>query len=179
MIGVLCSHIICAYKNVNLDKIPRKYIHDRWTKKASQKPIFKVANIEDKEAEENQEKKMLKNEIWSEFHSYVSLIEDDTEGLKGFLKLLLDQKEILEKDKGGETAAQTSKALIMEGYVGTKLPPKCNILPPKQAKNKGSGKRIKGRIEEAMEENEKPKRLCRNCNQYGRHDSRNCPYERE
>ncbi|XP_074299205.1 uncharacterized protein LOC141630258 [Silene latifolia] len=49
------------------------------------------------------------------------------------------------------------------------------ILPPRQAKNKGSGKRMISRKQQCIAKAEKPKTLCRNCKQMAYHDKRNCP----
>ncbi|XP_074263231.1 protein FAR1-RELATED SEQUENCE 5-like [Silene latifolia] len=46
------------------------------------------------------------------------------------------------------------------------------ILPPRQAKNKGSGKRMISKKQQCIAKAEKPKRLCRNCKQMAHHDKR-------
>ncbi|XP_074299206.1 protein FAR1-RELATED SEQUENCE 9-like [Silene latifolia] len=63
----------------------------------------------------------------------------------------------------------------IETLLGSKIPTKAHILPPNQAKNKGSGRRMTSEKEKAMEEHAKPLRKCRACGEMARHDSRNCP----
>nr|GLL41968.1 protein FAR1-RELATED SEQUENCE 5-like [Ipomoea trifida] len=64
------------------------------------------------------------------------------------------------------------KRSIIEAVCGSSVPSEVSVLPPKKAKNKGSGKRIKGFKEIAIEESKK-ERTCKTCNKPG-HDSRNC-----
>ncbi|XP_074293561.1 protein FAR1-RELATED SEQUENCE 5-like [Silene latifolia] len=49
------------------------------------------------------------------------------------------------------------------------------ILPPKQVRNKGNGKRLLSRRNESIAKAQKPKRLCACCKQMANHDKRNCP----
>ncbi|XP_074299831.1 protein FAR-RED IMPAIRED RESPONSE 1-like [Silene latifolia] len=49
------------------------------------------------------------------------------------------------------------------------------IHPPEQARNKGSGKRLKSAKEQAIEKVAKPKRLCAYCKERVTHDRRTCP----
>ncbi|KAG9442438.1 hypothetical protein H6P81_018292 [Aristolochia fimbriata] len=50
-----------------------------------------------------------------------------------------------------------------------------DIHPPEISKTKGSGKRLKGEKEKAVEQSNKIKRLCEGCNELANHDKRNCP----
>ncbi|XP_074299569.1 protein FAR-RED IMPAIRED RESPONSE 1-like [Silene latifolia] len=49
------------------------------------------------------------------------------------------------------------------------------IHPPEQARNKGSGKRLKSAKQQAIEKAAKPKRLCAYCKEIVNHDRRTCP----
>ncbi|KAK9714120.1 hypothetical protein RND81_06G072800 [Saponaria officinalis] len=59
--------------------------------------------------------------------------------------------------------------------LGCKAIDEIKILPPKQAKNKGSGKRMLSTKAVAAAKAAKPKRMCGNCKQLAHHDKRNCP----
>ena len=67
-----------------------------------------------------------------------------------------------------------NKVQELESFIGSSAPEHVEILPPKQSNTKGSGKRIKGGKENAMEQ-QKRKRLCKACGEQVYHDSRNCP----
>ncbi|KAG9457765.1 hypothetical protein H6P81_002273 [Aristolochia fimbriata] len=64
---------------------------------------------------------------------------------------------------------------------GTKMrmPQEIHVHPPDIAKTKGSGKRLKGGKEKAMEQTAKKLRLCHGCGARGEHDKRNCPKLRD
>ncbi|KAK9668928.1 hypothetical protein RND81_13G096500 [Saponaria officinalis] len=68
----------------------------------------------------------------------------------------------------------TSKKSEIEILLGSKIPTQATVLPPKQSKNKGSGRRMISEKEKAVEEHSKPLRKCRACGQMANHDSRNC-----
>lgn len=63
----------------------------------------------------------------------------------------------------------------LQTFVGSNIPKEVEILPPRVSKTKGSGRRIKGGKEKAVEQQQKRTRLCRTCGEHGIHDSRNCP----
>ena len=72
----------------------------------------------------------------------------------------------------GEKTVSRTKDL--ESFVGCSLPKEVEIHPPKPSSIKGSGKRIKGGKEMAIEKKEKRARHCKVCGGID-HDSRNCP----
>ncbi|KAJ1413272.1 FAR1-related protein [Sesbania bispinosa] len=59
-------------------------------------------------------------------------------------------------------------------FIGSNIPTEVEIFPPQFLKTKGSGKRIKGGKEKAVEQQQKRTRLCKTCGQHAYHDSRNC-----
>ncbi|KAJ8448324.1 hypothetical protein Cgig2_021952 [Carnegiea gigantea] len=65
-----------------------------------------------------------------------------------------------------------SKSKDLELFVGCDLPKEVEIYPLKPSTTKGSGKRIKGGKEEAMEQKQKHPRHCTSCGQYAYHDRR-------
>ena len=77
------------------------------------------------------------------------------------------------KDSSGNTS--DGKVSQLEYFIGSTAPEKIEILPPKQSSTKGSGKRIKGGKEQAIEQQQKRKRLCKSCGEQVYHDSRNRP----
>ena len=88
--------------------------------------------------------------------------------LKGIQEI---SKEL--KDSSGNTS--DGKVSQLEYFIGSTAPEKIEILPPRQSSTKGSGKRIKGGKEQAIEQQQKRKRLCKSCGEQVYHDGRNCP----
>ncbi|KAJ8446532.1 hypothetical protein Cgig2_027494 [Carnegiea gigantea] len=80
-------------------------------------------------------------------------------------------KELKELDGG----TSDSKISEFESFIGSSVPERIDILPPKQCHTKGSGKRLKGGKEKSMEQHQKKQRLCKACGQHSYHNSRNCP----
>ncbi|KAJ8432877.1 hypothetical protein Cgig2_021013 [Carnegiea gigantea] len=86
---------------------------------------------------------------------------------KGIHNILKELKE----SNGGTSESKISE---LESFIGSSAPEQIDILPPKKCNTKGSGKRLKGGKEQAMEQQQKRLRLYRG---YGQayHDSCNCP----
>ena len=67
-----------------------------------------------------------------------------------------------------------TKVQELESYTDCIFPDEVDIHPPKPSSTKGSGKRIKGGKEVAMEKQQKKPRFCKACGKYKYHDRRNC-----
>ena len=87
---------------------------------------------------------------------------------KAIHRVLKEMKEL----NGGTSESKMSE---LESFIGSSAPDQIDILPPKQCNTKGSGKRIKGGKEKALEQQGKRLRSCKACGQQAYHDSRNCP----
>ncbi|XP_074306440.1 uncharacterized protein LOC141641685 [Silene latifolia] len=73
-------------------------------------------------------------------------------------------------------AQSMTKEQELEMLLGCSSSTEVRILPPRQAKNKGSGKRMISTKQQCIAKAEKLKRLCKNCKQLANHDKRNCPH---
>ncbi|XP_074291739.1 protein FAR1-RELATED SEQUENCE 5-like [Silene latifolia] len=106
--------------------------------------------------------------LWSEFYSTISLlrtmpnnqITDLADTLKQFRVKLNPQAQSMTKEQE------------LEMLLGCSSSTEVRILPPRQAKNKGSGKRMISTKQQCIAKAEKPKRLCKNCKQLANHDKR-------
>ena len=93
-------------------------------------------------------------------------------------KLTLISKRIhnlLTEVKELDSSISASKMTELESFIRSSAPYQLDILPPKQSHTKGSGKRLRGGKEKAMEQQGKQLRLCKACGKQAYHDSRNCP----
>ncbi|KAK9749199.1 hypothetical protein RND81_02G108900 [Saponaria officinalis] len=70
---------------------------------------------------------------------------------------------------------ELTKEQEIEQLLGCSAVDEIKIFPPKEAKNKGSGKKMLSSKTLAVAKAAKPKRLCGNCKQMAHHDKRNCP----
>ncbi|XP_019171218.1 PREDICTED: protein FAR1-RELATED SEQUENCE 5-like [Ipomoea nil] len=132
MVGLLCRHIFVVFKD--LEKIPLKYVVNRWTKDASLKATFEIDGVIYDQNGPKDEKKVLLNKLWVDIHCCIDLANSNMEQLAAFL--------------------QHSRKTVIESFCGSTEISEINILPLKHAKNKGSGKRIKSSKELAMEKEE-------------------------
>jgi len=92
------------------------------------------------------------------------------------------QKLLLMTEQADLSLTHTKNAVI-ESYYESSKPSDISILPPKNAKNKGSGKRMKGKKDLAMDASKKGLRKCYTCDVYlendNRHDSSSCSLRKE
>ncbi|XP_019190767.1 PREDICTED: protein FAR1-RELATED SEQUENCE 5-like [Ipomoea nil] len=152
-VGLLCRHIFVVFKDLNLNSIPLVYVVNRWTKSASLGQSFDIDGVVVDQCRGVDEKL------------------SDIDRLKGFSQIIKDHKDMLLADKDG-CSSTVDKRSVIESICGSSVPSEVSILPPNKAKNKGSGRRIKGCKEIAIEQS-KNERTCKTCNKPN-HDSRNC-----
>lgn len=170
--GKPCSHMFTVFKNNNWSELPTRFITSRWTKEATLNRIFEVDGTVYEECAQIDEKKLLVNELISEMHSCINLVEDDIDGMKELLALMKNQS-ISYKTKGITEPSASSSNTNFQKFVGP-LPTEVSVHPPKQARNKGSRpKRLKSGKEISMENAKKQQRMCAKCNKYG-HNIRTC-----
>ncbi|XP_074305601.1 protein FAR-RED IMPAIRED RESPONSE 1-like [Silene latifolia] len=181
--GILCRHILCVLKDYGFEKIPSEYLLNRWSKLATCQPIFNFDGqlLADCRSVDAQKNKLT--ELWSEMFTCVSLVEQSPINcdelltiLRGFKERVLAETTSSVADDGGNSSIgkKRDKNTEIGMLLGTSVPSEITILPPRQCKNKGSGKRMISQRERAGEVNKKPLRRCKAFGQMANHDSRNC-----
>ncbi|XP_074299900.1 uncharacterized protein LOC141631078 [Silene latifolia] len=116
------------------------------------------------------EKQIAMSIMWSEVHQAVGLLRGkgviDVDSffavIRGFKETLSPIEEVLNKNQQ------------MEKFLNCTTSEVVTILPPKNSKNKGSGKRILSAKTKALTLARKPKCKCNNCKRMTNHDKRNC-----
>jgi hypothetical protein len=117
---------------------------NRWTKFANRTPIFDIA---DNVLEEDNK---LISDVWNHLHSCVEKAGKDKEKLLLVLNGVVNMEKQLDGFEGSSKRTRTDDLIL-----GSNIPDEVEILPPKFAKTKGSGKRIKGGKEKAIEQQQK------------------------
>ncbi|XP_019154350.1 PREDICTED: protein FAR1-RELATED SEQUENCE 5-like [Ipomoea nil] len=168
-VGLLCRHIFVVFKDLNLDSIPLVYVVNRWTKSASMGRTFDIDVVVDQCGGVDEKLVLLKN-VWLDIQCCISMVQSDMDCLQVFSQIIKDHKDMLLAYKGGCSSA-VDKRSIIESICGSSVPSEVSILPPNKAKNNGSGWRIKGCKEIAIEQSKE--RSSKTCNKTI-HDSRNC-----
>ena len=111
------------------------------------------------------------HQLISEFHTLISIVENDAEGMTELLNMIRQRKDTYSTTKKTVSNTDSSESRF-ERFVG-KAPTEITINPPKQAQTKGCRKRYIGGKEEAMEKAKKQVRECTKCGQKG-HNIRTC-----
>ncbi|KAH9618316.1 hypothetical protein KSS87_011036 [Heliosperma pusillum] len=121
------------------------------------------------------------SELWSELFTCVSVVEqspvycDELLGmLRGFKERVLAVTSVIDDSGNSGIGKKMDKNAEIGMLLGTSLPSEIKVLPPRQCKNKGSGKRLISQREKAGEVSKRPLRRCKACGEMANHDSRNC-----
>ncbi|XP_074318641.1 protein FAR1-RELATED SEQUENCE 5-like [Silene latifolia] len=146
-------------------------IETRWTKKSYRKPLYGLDGKLLQDYDPTDLRKLELSRVWSEFYATISVLNSMPDNQIKELSLMLLQF----REKINPTKESLTKDQELEMLLGCSAKSNITVLPPKIAKNKGSGMRMKSNKDKAIEKASKPKRLCNNCKQMGHHDKRNCP----
>ncbi|KAK9723953.1 hypothetical protein RND81_05G036800 [Saponaria officinalis] len=169
--GLICRHIFWVYSNKLMKTIPERYVMPRWTKNAMRAPIYDVDGNIIQHYDTVDEAQLEMSKVWSEFYNVISAVaKKEPDILRNLQSLLKDFMETIVQSNEKMTKQQE-----MEMLIGCSAPNEVRILPPRQSKNKGSGKRMVTSKTKVIEKSMKPKRKCGNCKRMSYHDSRNCP----
>ncbi|KAK6137053.1 hypothetical protein DH2020_029205 [Rehmannia glutinosa] len=172
--GLLCCHAFVVLKDY--PEIPREFLARRWMKSASITPHTKTGQIY--QFAGGDEAAVTLNNLWSDFHSCIGLAQGNIDKLSNLSRLVSEEKVKLLKDQP-QAPSMGGKQSVMETYCGSTSHLDISVLPPKQAKNKGSGSNVRSRIlsqrEKAIKASTKLKRKCGTCGEIGTHNSRTCP----
>ncbi|CAK8569614.1 unnamed protein product [Lathyrus sativus] len=150
--GIPCKHIFCILKGKFLNKIPSKYLVNRWTKFANRKPILDIAeNVLDKFSNSEKDNNLI-SDVWDHLLKCLEKVGQDKEKLLLVLNGVVNMEKQL--DEFEESYNQT-KIGDLQTFIGSNIPEEVKILPPQFVKTKGSGKRIKGGKEKPLEQKKK------------------------
>ncbi|XP_074290353.1 protein FAR-RED IMPAIRED RESPONSE 1-like [Silene latifolia] len=168
--GILCRHIIWIFSANGMKTIPDDYVVNRWTKEYLRLRMFNCNGEGTDNMEVIDEKQIAMSIMWSEVHQVVGLLRGkgvtDVESfsaiIRGFKDTLSPLGEVLNKNQQMEKFQNCTASEVV------------TILPPKNSKNKGSGKRMLSAKTKALALDRKPKRKCKNCKRMTNYDKRNC-----
>ncbi|KAH9613855.1 hypothetical protein KSS87_008797 [Heliosperma pusillum] len=94
--------------------------------------------------------------------------------LRGFKERVLAVTSVIDDSGNSGIGKKMDKNAEIGMLLGTSLPREIKVLPPRQCKNKGSGKRLISQREKVGEVSKRPLRRCKACGEMANHDSRNC-----
>ncbi|KAK1356999.1 hypothetical protein POM88_050255 [Heracleum sosnowskyi] len=131
-IGLSCTHLILALKQVLMQKIPRHLLLNRWMKNAEKNAsrVF-ITKYDDKETFD-----MIVNDIWFDFNSCNGLAGDDKEALDFVNIDIKDIKHNLRDWKFKGNQINLTKKSVVEKLIGTEIPDRIIVQPPNEFRNK-------------------------------------------
>lgn len=181
--GIPCRHMLFVWNSKLVVRIPDQYILPRWCKSHLNKCLVDL-NLLGESASTNDMKGKI-NQLWVDIHACFSLAQRDEVDMLDFMSTMRSLRDKLESKRvTNDVDSRSSKIKDIELLTGFTAPSSINVKLPKISKNKGTGLhptnarkdyRLKSEKEKAVEESRKKQRLCRACNEYATHDSRNCP----
>ncbi|KAI3767901.1 hypothetical protein L2E82_18330 [Cichorium intybus] len=176
-VGVLCRHIFCVLKFYGYDRIPERYVLQRWCRDVIPSELLR-RRFNTLEAGVNVEKTAM--DIYMTVDQCVAGLSHDNVKLEEYLEEITKLKSKF--GVGGDANETVNKQSNYEKALGVSIPDTIEIQNPANIRNKGSGsrgKRIKSKKEMIAIESEKPKRQCRLCKEWVHHDTRNCPLRKK
>ncbi|XP_074303028.1 protein FAR1-RELATED SEQUENCE 9-like [Silene latifolia] len=143
---ILCRHIIWIFSASGIKTIPEDYVVNRWMKEYLRLRIFNTNGEGTENMQVIDEKQIAMSIMWSEVHEAVGLLRDkgvaDVDSfsavIRAFKQSLSPLGEVLNKNQQ------------MEKFLNCTACEVVTILPPKNSKNKGTGKRLLSAKTKAM-----------------------------
>ncbi|XP_057779890.1 protein FAR1-RELATED SEQUENCE 5-like [Salvia miltiorrhiza] len=171
--GILCKHIFLAFRTLQVERIPDKYISVRWSKfsrLSAMVPGFDLGSAP------SQNSVIGNNKFFNVVGNCIVYVGDNQVLREELLAALIEVEKRFAKEGSTESKLE-AKHRVFKDFYGTAAPEVPSVLPPLISKTKGSGAggRRKSDQEKAMALAKKPLRNCKKCNTMGHHDSRNCP----
>ncbi|KAK9667995.1 hypothetical protein RND81_13G027300 [Saponaria officinalis] len=170
--GIPCRHILWLCTCHGIDEIPSSLLGRRWLKEQVCDIGQSVQQIELSSVQIQDGRQIEMTKLWSDIHQTVAFVERAQ--LTNVVELCNSLKKFREEYKS--CAETITKEQEFENLLGCKVLSEISIMPLKQAKNKGSGKRMLPSKNVVVAIASKSKWLCKNCKQLAHHDKRNCPF---
>ncbi|XP_019179706.1 PREDICTED: protein FAR1-RELATED SEQUENCE 5-like [Ipomoea nil] len=168
-LGLVCRHMFLVFRDAQIKSLPLDYVLPRWCKQVG--GVVCCRQCSDVPSTESGP-----NRIWNAMHTCAALVGNNTDRKSRLVQVLEDLKREFMSAGPNVAPAKGNNAAIV-ALCGVAPPASITIKPPAQAKNKGTGKRIKSQRELAVLSSAKIGRKCGVCGEYARHNARSCPYK--
>ncbi|XP_019190597.1 PREDICTED: protein FAR1-RELATED SEQUENCE 5-like [Ipomoea nil] len=169
-LGLVCRHMFLVFKDAEMASLPARYIAARWCKQEG------LANW-CAQCSYCPPLESGPNRLWTEIHRCTAMVGSNTVRQTRMLQVIEELRDEFLSD-GMSVNPPKGKGVAIAALCGVEPPTSITIKPPAQAKNKGTGKRIKSQRELAIERSGKACRKCGVCGEYAHHNARSCPLKR-
>ncbi|XP_022001329.1 uncharacterized protein LOC110898798 [Helianthus annuus] len=182
-IGYLCRHIFCVFRQTKVDEIPINYVVSRWGRHVLPKLVFRV---EFRCGVDLSPVSLTRNNLVDCFSEALQAVVGDRAAMEDFIEKIKGWTKELTDARRGKRIVEATETQVMADMLGvvvedeSSTPISCSN--PQGVRNKGCGtnKRMIEPGERAVQNHQKPQRLCITCNRFVTgHDSRNCPKKRK
>ncbi|XP_019196051.1 PREDICTED: protein FAR1-RELATED SEQUENCE 5-like [Ipomoea nil] len=164
-LGLVCRHMFLVFKDAHVKSLSLDYVLPRWCKQVGGGVCCDVPSTD-----------CGPNRMWNAMHQCASLVGTNTDRQSRMLQVLEDLKEEF-MSAGSNVAPTKGNNAAIVALCGVAPPASITILPPVQAKNKGTDRRIKSQRELAVLSSGKIGHKCGVCGEYARYNARSCPYK--
>ncbi|XP_021975242.1 protein FAR1-RELATED SEQUENCE 5-like [Helianthus annuus] len=171
--GLLCSHIFCVLRMLDIREFPQRYILRRWTREAvpnsTPGAILGINETEDRYNEVNR----VVREITYSTESVINQLVTNFDALCSFRDHVVNYFKTA--DESVVNAPPKSRRDRFAEITGNTKPSEATVRVPIGTRFKGMGKpkRMKSKREIAVSQLGKKSRQCQNCFRYG-HNRRSC-----
>ncbi|XP_019193895.1 PREDICTED: protein FAR1-RELATED SEQUENCE 5-like [Ipomoea nil] len=166
-IGLVCRHMFVVFRGAKLEQLPPEYIVNRWCKHLNCSACKGIPYASDNPPP-------VATQLWAEINTCVGLAGNSIERQARMVSVLKGLTAEFGSDGLTVSPVKGNRAAI-QALCGVEPPQSITIQAPPQAKDKGTGKRIKSSREIAIEKNAKVGRKCGICGKYAHHNARSCP----
>ncbi|XP_019166895.1 PREDICTED: protein FAR1-RELATED SEQUENCE 5-like [Ipomoea nil] len=166
-LGLVCRHMFLVFKDAEMARLPARYIAARWCKQDG------LANW-CAQCSDCPPLESVPNRLWTEIHRCTAMVGSNTVRQTRMLQVIEELRDEFLSDGMGVNPPK-GNGVAIAALCGVEPPTSITIKPPAQAKNKGTGKRIKSQRELAIERSGKACRKCGVCGEYAHHNARSCP----
>ncbi|XP_074271542.1 protein FAR-RED IMPAIRED RESPONSE 1-like [Silene latifolia] len=157
--SIICRHVIWIYSSNGVKKIPELCVVNRWCKDAIRTKMFDCNGEAAEDVDIIDGKQIAMSVMWSEIHQTVAMLMGKLKpDVDNFCSVIREFKEKL-----SPYGSPMNKQQQLEKMLGCFASLEITILPPKQSKNKGSGKRMLSLKAKAVALASKPNCMYKNC----------------
>ncbi|XP_019160898.1 PREDICTED: protein FAR1-RELATED SEQUENCE 5-like [Ipomoea nil] len=167
-LGLVCRHMFMVFRDAQIDSLPPVYAMTHWCKGVVVGVCCGRCDIPTSRS--------VPSLLWSEMHACVGVAGNNTARQSWMLQVLKDLRAEFLSD-GMSVAPPKGNSAAIAALCGVERPMSITILAPVQAKNKGTGKRIKSQRELVVERSAKAGRKCGVCGEYAHHNARSFPHK--
>jgi hypothetical protein len=173
--GYLCRHAFLVFTYNGVDKIPPRYIKNRWKRDALPKSVH---GIKHRLSADTSEETAIRNEVIDTVTQCMDRLRSRPEQLSSFRDELLVIKTRIFGEIPDEPSCNSNRAVLSNFYGHIRSGPDDVVIrPPHAIRRKGrpSERRVVGDREKSINKRNKTARLCSKCKKFVYdHNARTC-----